>query len=282
MRIFANDLGFGDNVADLVIDELRQDVRVNCFLVYDRPLARQDIVDGFTGILHLPRRGFVAQVLNTQGLAEVPEIVEIGRNLGGNRARREYIDIVELGVVPQAEVFRGQVASADDGKTAVHGEGLVVHAPVGAREIPRVIQVLEPPASDGIEQAHLDIFMLVQHEQVDVFDAGENVVEQKTHAHAAIRRLQQLCRNQRADDIVLHQEVLQVDTFLGGVDQAQACTEGIAAVSQREKSRLTIGEGVGLLHRMSAEPGALRDRDGKAGFLLNVEIGAGACRQQGQ
>ena len=132
------------------------------------------------------------------------------------RPHADHVQVAELGILPEAEIFVGYIAPADDRDLVVDGERLVVHAPVDSAESrQRALRPARGAAVKRVEYSNLEVRVRMQRRQTDVVATRKHVVHQQPHANAAIGCLQKPVDKYATDDVVLDQVVLQVDALLG-------------------------------------------------------------------
>ena len=157
----------------------------------------------------------------------IPETIKCRGYRRCNRSEGEDVEVEKLRVRGELKILVGDVASADDRRLIVDGKGLVVHAPVRRLEVQQEVQHRAAAARDGIEEANLDVRVLIEPQQVLVLDRREHVVEQEANPNTAIRRLDELAGEDQSGAVVLDQEILCIDAALGLVDQRKTCTERV-------------------------------------------------------
>ena len=82
--------------------------------------------------------------------------LEAVANLFHHRTDAKYLVVVELDILVQLEILLADIAAADDGHGVVDGEGLAVHAAIGALEVHQAAPVFDQRlAGHRIEQPHL-------------------------------------------------------------------------------------------------------------------------------
>ena len=125
----------------------------------------------------------------------------------------------------------GAIVTFEPGaRTAWHthplGQMLIVTAGLGLAQRERV------------EQAHLNELVARECGQLGVEPRGANVVEQQTHANAALCGGEQFAEQQRARDVVAPDVVLNVQCPVCGTRQQRAGSIGVIGMGQRVDARL--------------------------------------------
>ncbi len=136
------------------------------------------------------------------------------------------------------EVFVADVAAAHDGRLVVHGERLAVHAIVDVFEAGDPLQIFGRFANKGIEQAHFYLRVSIQGGPYIVGVAAVDVVDEHTHPHSPVGRLDQLIDEQFPHRILVEHVVLHVDAAFGQTGQQGAPHEGIQSTDQQDHARL--------------------------------------------
>ncbi len=94
-----------------------------------------------------------------------------------------------------------------------------MHAPVGLSEIANEIQGGKAATRNRIEQTDFDIRVLVNQQQASILCGRKDVIKQEAYPNTPIRRFQKCLHHDRTRHIVLHQEVLKIDTLLCNFSQ---------------------------------------------------------------
>src|SRR5690606_34343151 len=87
-----------------------------------------------------------------------------------------------------------------------------------------------------IEYSHLDFLVTVERHEELVARARIHVVEQQTHMHAAISRMQQLLNKQAAAGIVAPNVILQIDAADRGPRACRSDRERLGALRQQPRT----------------------------------------------
>ena len=212
------------------------------------------------------------------GVPAVPVLVEGRGDFRHDRSDRHDVDVGEREVRVCLEVLVADVASADDGHLVVHGEALAVHAVVHRPEPRHELEILRPPALEGIEEAHLDAGVGVDRRPHVVGLPAVHVVDQHPHAHAPVRCREELFEQEPPDGVLVEHVVLHVDAALGVARVHGPRHERVAPALQQVnsgKARVLLQLGP----ERPAEGGALAvgDRNGGRSGLVVGHHGAGGC-----
>ena len=78
--------------------------------------------------------------------------------------------------------------------------------------------------------------MLIYEQQDTIRCFSEYVIQKKPDPHTAVGGLQQCVQHYTARRVVLHKEILQINVLLGFLQHAQASSERIHSLTQREES----------------------------------------------
>jgi len=213
----------------------------------------------------------------------VPERVEHPPGVGHHGAGGHHVAVAEVEHRVRVEVLVADVAPAEDRDTAVDGEGLVVHAAVEPRELAQEVErpAQAAPLQRRVEDADLDVRVLVEQRQHVVAPAHVDVVQQQPHPHPAIGRRVQPGGDVAARGVAVPDVVLRVDRAFGGLDERRALEEGLAprieqpdaavaavqgagrahAGGQRARGRHRIGQHLGARRRLRRQPRAGREHE---------------------
>ena len=206
---------------------------------------RGRITLGFSHRLALGLAGRCDRALRSQldervGRGAVPVGVEGGDHRLDDRADGQHIEVGELHLVVDTEVFVAGVAPAHDRGQAVGGERLVVHATVEPREVARQVPGPTDAAAVrvGIEEPDLDAVVRVQARQQRVErGAAVVVVEQQAHTHAALGGGQHAPEQPAPGAVVAPDVALHVQADGGPIDQPQPRRKGVQAALEHDETR---------------------------------------------
>ncbi|MNG02675.1 hypothetical protein D3C84_857150 [compost metagenome] len=153
-----------------------------------------------------------------------------------------------------------------------------MHAPVLLRQIEQSAYGARDTGTAAqmqrVEHADLDLRMRREGGDGAVLVVAGGVVEQNTHAHAAVGGLEQFVHQHPCADAVMHDVVLQIEAALCVSNQFGAGGKGFGAVGQQAKTRFPFMRcGLGL-DRATECRCARRQR--LARIKPQVEIGAAA------
>ena len=144
---------------------------------------------------------------------------------------------------------------------AVHGERLVVHAPVQPLELREEGESPRAALRERVVQANLDVRVGVERGENGIESPRVQVVEQQAHAHAALRRAPQRLEEQQAGLVAVPDVVLRVDRPLRLGGEQHAGSEREPGLGQRVHAGLARMGGDAGSHG-EADPGSGRVGDG--------------------
>ena len=129
------------------------------------------------------------------------------------------------------------IASAEKRNRVVGDHQLVVHAVVQAVEVTDQVEDPRGPAHEGVEQPDLDIRMGVQTGEDFIASVDVDIVDEKTHAHTAIRAAQQGLREDAPALVRIPDVVLQIEAVLGELRHGHADGKGVAPCRDQRDTR---------------------------------------------
>ena len=139
-----------------------------------------------------------------------------------------------------AEIGIAQVAPAGDAHGVVGNEQLVVHALLHPRKIAQGTDHAPQRRVTGtghrVEHAHFDVGLKGQAHHLRVRAGGVEVVQQHAHAHAAPGCGHHAAQQTLGAGIGVNGVVLQVQRFLGRLDQCQAAAIGRLGAGEQQKA----------------------------------------------
>ena len=263
-------------------------------LVSQRP-GQRGVVQG----LHVVRRGVLAggvgeraaELLQSAGgcgrhqradrprVAAVPVLVERPGNFRHDRSDRHDVDVGEREVRIRLEVLVPDVAAADDGHLIVDGEALAVHAVIHRPEPRDELEVLRPPAREGIEQPHFDGGMGVERRPHVVGLPAVHVVDEHSHPHAPVGRLDELLEEEPSDCVLVEHVVLHVDAALGVPGVHRPRDERVApALQQANAGKARVLSQLGPERHAEGGALAVADREGGRWLCVFLHYAAGLRR----
>ena len=202
----------------------------------------QAAIDLLHGLLWHGRQQAGAGV---SGLA-APVTIKVAANIGHHGADSDHIKVGKQHAIRGGKVLVANIAAPDDGGLVICRKALVVHAPLGARELCDIAQHLGRAHGKGVEQAHFNVRVLIQRGQRGIHAGGAAVVQQQTHAHAAVGGLQQFIEQQVTRGVVAPDVVLHIQRVLCRAGQQGAGGVGGIGIAKRVNATQL---GVRLLQR---------------------------------
>ena len=200
-------------------------------------------IDRFGGLqlrvqprLRLPHIGLARQFVQPRhGYRPtiIPVEIEGLRHFRDHRPGQQHFEIREFRRRPDLVVFVRNIAPADNGDRPVGRKRLVMHAAIDAPETGHQPQRFRSRSWGRVKDAQLQIWMRIHQTENIVAHRGKDVIDEKAHAHAPVRGLQQRLHDQPPGQIRLHQKVLQVQCMLGLFDNPQTRTERFIPADQR-------------------------------------------------
>ena len=150
-----------------------------------------------------------------------------------------HIQVGEQHSVCRGKVLIADIAPTDDGSCRVRRVALVVHAPLGARELGQIAQGLGRAQRKGVEQAYFDIGVLVERGKGGIEATRAAIIEQQAHTHATICGQQQFVQQQVACGVVAPDVVLHVERALCRPGQQGAGRKRVIGVGQEVNAAFT-------------------------------------------
>ena len=226
----------------------------------------------------------------------VPILVEAPGDLRHHGSQGQDIEIPEIERLIHVVVFIGHIAAPEDGQAAIDDEGLVVHAPIEAREIAQrandlsqLAQGIQTQGAHRIVEADLDLGVIVQQGQKTGIGVEGDLVDDDPYPHPPFRRPQEALGGDLADVVLVPDEVLGIDGAAGLVGQHAPPQQGLLALVQEQETRLAGGlvadqasdllaqrRGLGIGDGVGFSPARLRDSSRIAG----LEAGASGQHQR--
>ncbi len=198
-----------------------------------------------------------------QGIGAIPVRIEYLLGLAHRRPHQRRIHIHEIGVARRIEIFVAHVAPTHHRDAAIGNPGLVVHAAVDAEHAQHHLHAAHQGAfarAGRVEQANLDQRMAIQGGQHRIAAMDIHVVQQQSHAYAAIGRAQQLVVQQVAGEIGVPDVVLQIQAAPGRTRGERTYRKCIDVVRQDHHAGLI---GMRLLQWRHHLVDGRRDRRGR-------------------
>ena len=168
----------------------------------------------------------------------IPVKVEFGGHLGHHRPNDRHVEIDKIRLLMSPKIFVADIAAANDGDLPVGNEGLVVHPLVDASEVGDHAEQAGRAQGHGVEHPHLDVRMTVDGEQSGVGGHRAEIVEQQTHAHAAVGRTEQMFEKNLARQVLGPDEILHIEAALRRIRQSQPRGQSVAPARERVEARL--------------------------------------------
>ncbi len=227
--------------------------------------------------------------LDRQHNSAVPESVEDRLRLGGGRTDRHHVEVAEVVVVGGVEVVVADVAAADDRHPRVRDPRLVVHAARGAEETQQHFQSAPErvlPRPRRVEHPYFDVLVAVEREVGGDAAVRGEVVEEESHAHAAVGCLQHLVGEEMPGQVALPDVVHEIEAAAGGARHQDSRGEGVVAVRQHEKATLVGAPGKqrgrGAIERSVGGGNGQRGRGRAQRALRELAVGIdGGHRERG-
>ena len=177
------------------------------------------------------------------GYAEVEfqnrsKLADTSRTIG---PEHREVQIHEVDFLAGPEILVADVAPAHDRDPVVGDPALVVHPPVHALEAQGALARLRQrpfPRDPRVEHAHFDAWMRRQRRQAVVHRTGVEVVQQESHANAAVGRFQQGLAEIRAGEVRVPDVGLHVEAAGRESRALHAHHEGLRAVAQQPEAGL--------------------------------------------
>ena len=155
------------------------------------------------------------------------------------------------------KILVADIAAANDSDLSIGNEGLVVHPLVDASELGDHAKHPQRTHGYGVEHPHLDVGMTVDGEQGDVGGHRAEIVEQQTHAHAAVGRAEQTVEKNLARQVLVPDEILHIEAALRRIRQGQPRGQGVAPVRELVEAGLARMRGDARTHRRSQRGAAV-------------------------
>ena len=132
-----------------------------------------------------------------------------------------------------------------------------MHALVDASELGDHANHPQRTHGYGVEHPHLDVGMTVDGEQGDVGGHRAEIVEQQTHAHAAVGRAEQTVEKNLACQVLIPDEILHIEAALRRIREGQSRGQSVAPVRELVEARLARMRGDARTHRRSQRGAAV-------------------------
>ena len=228
--------------------------------------------------LQVAGRGSVLlECIDWHGGFMIPIYVELLGNLVDGRPGDQHVEVVEVRVLLRIEVLVADVPATHYRVLIVRRQRFVVHASVDAGGVCEEVDILEISCGKLIEKANGDIRVRVQSVKLRVQRLVVEVVQQHSHPHTPIGRVQHMLQQDLTGKILVPEKVLKVQRTLCALDQNRTDIECIDAVNQWNHARfvhvtLAVGDGP------QAEGGSFSAGDGGGlfGMVVLRQLRAGA------
>ena len=152
------------------------------------------------------------------------------------------VDRVSSAVTRRPEIGITDVSTADDGQPPIRDPRLAMHPSVEPRQTQQHFQPAPQsmaPVSGRVEQAHLNLRMLIQRQKGRIKALHIDIIQQQPDTHAAIRRRQQIGNQQPAGHIGAPDIVDQIKTAPSQLRRKGTGGESFARIEQAKQSVLT-------------------------------------------
>ncbi len=151
----------------------------------------------------------------------VPETVEHAAGLGANGTESQQIEVMEIVGIAEAKIVIADIASTDDGRHTICHHELVVHTAVEAFHLHEKGSGTgkDAPLLPGIENAELDVGMILQlvHELPQA--NGEQVVHDEPHPYAPVCSFHHPLQQQGAGVVGVPEIGLYIQGGHSGIDE---------------------------------------------------------------
>ena len=185
---------------------------------------------------------FRIEIIHAHDLFRVPIRIKTLLHIGHHVPCEQHIHIREIILFARIEISIAQIAPAGDAEHAIGQPHFDVHAPAQGAQIGQKYrpagEQIRAKFFDRIEHPHLDVRMRVQHQHILVAPQLFTIIQQHPHAHATLRRRNDLAQQQPRAQTTLHIVILQIQAVLRVLDQRTARSKRLHTIRQRIHRRI--------------------------------------------